>query len=73
MIKSLALIILMIGILLINTGYLEKSVKIRIKNKYLLKYFPRTFEEEQIDPVNLKNFFSKMFFDQEPYMNRKMI
>lgn len=73
MIKSLALIILMIGILLINTGYLEKSVKIRIKNKYLLKYFPRTFEEEQIDPVNLKKFFSKMFLDQEPYMNRKMI
>ena len=58
--KSLVLIIFIIGIVFITVGYMENYNKCpppRIEYRYI----PRSFYEEQVSSINLKNFYSDIF------------
>ncbi|ARF11166.1 hypothetical protein Klosneuvirus_1_23 [Klosneuvirus KNV1] len=69
MYKALILIILFIGILLvaiqvvrIQAGLIEQKPKIEYR------YIPRTFEEEQEDPVYPSEIFETMFSQPSPWI-----
>ena len=65
--RSLVLLVFMIGIMFMYGGYIkahEKCPPPRIEYRYI----PRTFEEEQDDPVPLLNVFGKMFSNRTPWM-----
>ena len=58
--KSISLLLLIIGILFIIIGYNERISKCP-SPKIEYRYIPRNFYEEQNAQVNLKNLYSDMF------------
>lgn len=69
MILSLVVLLLFIGLLLIaidvvkvHSGYYTKDPKI------IYKYIPRTFQEEQEDPVAISDIFDTMFSQPSPWL-----
>ncbi len=58
--KSFILILFVIGIVLITVGYMENYKNCPLP-KIEYRYIPRSFYEEQITNVNLKNLYSDMF------------
>jgi hypothetical protein len=69
MYKALILIIIFIGILLvavdvtrIQGGLTEKKTKVEYR------YIPRTFDEEQLDPVYVSEIFETMFSQPSPWI-----
>jgi hypothetical protein len=67
--KSVVLLIIFLGILFvvvevvrINAGLTEKPPKI------IYRYIPKTFEEEQIDPIPVSDIFETMFSQPSPWV-----
>ena len=65
--KSIAIFILFIGVILIIQGYYSNLDKVCPKQKTLIKYIPRTLYEEQLSGKdNLELFYKSMFEDVQP-------
>ena len=66
--KSLSLFILMIGIIMITVGYMNKKIEVNIEQEPKIEYrfIPRSIYDEQIKPSNLNQTFSTMFSDIDP-------
>jgi hypothetical protein len=66
-IKTVIIILFFIGILFITTD-LIKEQKACPKEKVIYKYIPRTFDEEQEDPVLPSDVFRTMFAQPSPWV-----
>ena len=66
--KSLSLFVLMIGIIMITVGYMNKKMEINLEKdpKVEYRFVPRTIYDDQIKPSNLNQTFSSMFSDIDP-------
>ncbi len=65
--KSLSLFVLMLGIIMVTVGYMDKKVKTAEKEKQIeYRFVPRSIYDEQIQPINLSDTFSTMFSDIDP-------
>ena len=72
--KSLALLFLVVSIVFITMGYMERKVKSKEENKVIeYRFVPRTFLEEQTYAQNLKNNFSDMFENEDAYLSSAMV
>jgi len=58
--KAFILLLIVIGIIMIVTGYLENNSKCPPPTVEY-RFIPRSFYEEQLSTPNLKNFYSEMF------------
>ena len=70
--KSIVLLLLVIGIVMISTGY-QKSLYQNMENlKTVVEYrfIPRSIYEEQIQPINIQQSFKDMFEKQDVYLSR---
>lgn len=66
--KYVMLLILFIGILFIVVGLVKDTTEIP-KTKIIYRYLPRTFEEEQNDPIYVTDIFKTMFTQQSPWVS----
>jgi len=67
--KIIILLILFIGTVLITIDVTKiKSDLSRKVPKVIYRYIPRTFEEEQEDPVPVSDVFSTMFSQPSPWV-----
>lgn len=64
--KSIILILLILGVLFMTISYMERYKKCPLP-KIEYRYIPRSFYEEQISTTNLKNFYSDMFNEAEAW------
>lgn len=70
--KSLSLLVLVIGIVFITVGYMDNKVdKLKSEKKIEYRFVPRTIYDEQIKPANLSDTFSTMFSDIDPIFEGK--
>ena len=70
--KSLSLLVLIIGIVFITVGYMDNKVqKLKSEKKIEYRFVPRTIYDEQIKPINLNDTFSTMFSDIDPIFEGK--
>jgi hypothetical protein len=60
MLKKILLLITIIGIICITVALTKDTVKTS-DQKIIYRYIPRTFEEEQAEPVYVSDIFSTMF------------
>tara|TARA_Y100001970_G_C13605614_1_gene542361 strand:+ start:346 stop:564 length:219 start_codon:yes stop_codon:yes gene_type:complete len=70
--KSIVLLLLVIGIVMISTGY-QKSLYQNMENlKTVIEYrfIPRSIYEEQIQPINIQQSFKDMFEKEDVYLSR---
>ena len=70
--KSIVLLLLVIGIVMISTGY-QKSLYQNMENlKTVIEYrfIPRSIYEEQIKPINIQQSFKDMFEKEDVYLSR---
>ena len=58
--RLLVLVLLVIGVTLVINGYMKQNMVCGAP-RIVYKYMPRTFEEEQLNPVKPSDLFSKMF------------
>ena len=66
--RSLVLFLTFIGVVFITIGYVKTNMRCPppvIKYQYI----PRTFEEEQNNPVPLMSVYGTMFDKNSPWMN----
>ena len=67
--NSIAMLILVLGIIFIVVGY-NKSTNICPPPKIQYRFLPRSFYEEQTNPVSVQNLFSNMFNNTDSWFNR---
>lgn len=65
--KHLMVILIFIGILFITVGVVKDNQKCQ-DEKIIYRYIPRTFEEEQNEPVFVSDIFKTMFTQQSPWV-----
>lgn len=65
--KTLIHIILFIGIVFVIVGYVSSRRRCP-PAKVEYRYVPRTFVEEQEQPVPVEEIFAKMFREQQPWL-----
>lgn len=61
------LVVIFIGILLITINIVNNRKKCE-KPKVEYRYIPRTFDEEQAEPVYVSDIFKTMFSQQSPWI-----
>lgn len=68
--KAIIALVLFVGILLlvveivkINAGLVKQEPRV------IYRYIPRTFEEEQEDPIAVSDIFETMFSQPSPWIN----
>jgi hypothetical protein len=64
--KSFILILLIVGIVLLTVGYTQNYKNCPLP-KIEYRYIPRSFYEEQVSSVNLKNLYSDMFNEPDTW------
>lgn len=64
--KSFVILLLMVGIVMITVGYMENYKQCPLP-KIEYRYIPRSFYEEQVSSVNLKNYYSDMFNEPDTW------
>lgn len=70
--KSLVLLLMVIGIMMITIGYHQKMQSNYKKEKVIeYRYIPRSLFEEQVQPVNLQQSFSDMFRKDNVFVGRR--
>ncbi len=70
--KSLVLLLMVIGIMMITIGYHQKMQSNYKKEKIIeYRYIPRSLFEEQVQPVNLQQSFSDMFKKDNVFIGRR--
>jgi len=65
--KYIIVFIIFLGILLISIKLAQESVQ-KPKTQIIYRYLPRTFEEEQEEPVYVSDIFRTMFTQQSPWV-----
>jgi hypothetical protein len=69
-IKNIFLILIFIGILLIIVDYVKKTTISKCpKNKIIYKYIPRSFKEQQDDPIMVSEIFDDLFKQPTPWIS----
>ena len=69
MYKAIILIIIFFGILLVAIEVVRIQVGLQEKKPEIeYRYIPRTFEEEQSDPVYVSEIFETMFSQPSPWI-----
>ena len=69
-IKNIFLIFIFIGILMIIVDYVKKSTESKCpQNKIIYKYIPRSFKEQQDDPIMISEIFDEMFKEPTPWIS----
>ena len=70
--KSIILLLLVLGVMMITTGYHQK-MQDNFKQEKIIeyRYIPRSLFEEQIEPVNLQQSFSDMFKKDNIFIGRR--
>jgi hypothetical protein len=67
---NIIILIIFIGILLVSIEIVKVQSNYYHKEpKIIYKYIPRTFEEEQNDPVSVSDIFYTMFSQPSPWIN----
>lgn len=66
--NSFIALLLYISILMIAVGYVNQIKKTE-PPQVEYRYIPRTFEQEQDDPVKASQLFNSMFSDQSVWMS----
>jgi hypothetical protein len=70
--KSLSLLVLILGIVFITVGYMDNKVsQLQSEKKIEYRFVPRSIYDEQIQPTNLSDTFSTMFSDIDPIFEGK--
>ncbi len=70
--KSIVLLLLVLGVMMITTGYHQKLQQTFQKEKVIeYRYIPRSLFEEQIQPVNLQQSFADMFKKDDIFIGRR--
>jgi hypothetical protein len=70
--KSLVLLLMVIGIMMVTIGYHQKMQSNYKKEKVIeYRYIPRSLFEEQVQPVNLQQSFSDMFKKDNVFTGRR--
>jgi hypothetical protein len=70
--KSLVLLLMVIGIMMITIGYHQQMQENFKKEKVIeYRYIPRSLYEEQMQPVNLQQSFSDMFKKDNVFIGRR--
>lgn len=64
--KSLILLLLIVGIIFVAVGYIKTHQKCPPPTVEF-RYVPRTFQEEQDSPIPVLAMFNKMFTDVTPW------
>lgn len=67
--NSIGVFFLYVGILMIFTGYSKQLSDVTPEPIIEYRYIPRTFEQEQENPVKVSQLFSSMFTDQSIWMS----
>lgn len=69
MFESIIMIILFLGVLLITIDIVRIQAGLTEKKpKVIYRYIPRTFEEEQLDPIAVSDVFETMFSQPSPWV-----
>lgn len=69
MLKTVVLILLFLGVLMIVIDVVRiKAGLVEQKPKIIYRYIPRTFEEEQLDPIYVSEIFDTMFSQESPWV-----
>jgi hypothetical protein len=69
MYKALIILMIFLGILFVAIDVIRiKAGLIEKKPEVIYKYIPRTFEEEQLDPVYVSEIFETMFSQPSPWI-----
>jgi hypothetical protein len=70
--KSLVLLLLVLGVMMITTGYHQKMQSNYKREKIIeYRYIPRSLFEEQMQPVNLQQSFADMFRKDNVFIGRR--
>ena len=64
--KSLSLVLLIIGLILFIIGYVREENFSR-PEKVVYRYVPRSFKEEQENPTPIMSIYSRMFSGNNPW------
>ena len=69
--KSLVLLLLVIGTILITTSY-HQQLRDNFQEKVIIeyRYLPRSFYEEQLQPTNIQQSFHDMFNKDNVFMGQ---
>lgn len=65
--KFLMILLIFIGVLLMTIGLVQTTTQCP-NAKIVYRYIPRTFEEEQNEPVYVSDIFKTMFTQQSPWI-----
>ena len=65
--KAIFMTILYIGILLVVIGHMQTQ-KENIEPKIVYRYIPRSFEEEQNNPIDVSDIFKTLFNEPSPWI-----
>ncbi len=75
MIKAIVIILFLAGISFVLAGYnnitdieVVQPLKVDEEPNVVYRYIPRTFEEEQWDPVSVTDIFQTMFSQPSPWV-----
>ena len=67
--NSIAILILFVGIVFLIVGY-NKSTNICPRPRIQYRFLPRSFYDEQLNPVKVSDVFSSMFSAPDSWLNR---
>ena len=71
--KSFALLFLVISVVFITMGYMERKIEEKEDNKVIeYRFIPRSYIEEQTYSVDLKKNFANMF-ENDAYLSSAMV
>jgi len=68
--KAIVLLLFLLGIIFIITGYQKSYMKCEPKTKYIYRYVPRNFIEEQMEPQSVEDAFKTMFKNPSPWVGK---
>lgn len=64
--KSLVIILTFLGIMSVVVGYVKNTHEPKTQIEY--RYIPRTFEQNQENPLKIARMFNDMFSEPTPWM-----
>lgn len=69
MYKAIIMLVVFIGILLVVVDVIRiKSGLVEKEPEIIYRYIPRTFEDEQLDPIFVTDIFKTMFSQPSPWV-----
>ena len=70
MLLAVIVILLFLGLLMIIADIIRiRAGLVKKKPKIIYRYIPRTFEEEQLDPIYVSDIFETMFSRPSPWVD----